>query len=317
VNDARVLPARLHVTRATGGQVELLVIAPLPGHTHRWRTLARPARRVREADVLDLAGQVELRVASRGPGGERVIDFPADSDVVTTLERYGQMPLPHYIHPEADAERASLDRERYQTVYASTPGAVAAPTAGLHFTRELLERLRRQGVKIAPVTLHVGPGTFRPVTAERVEEHRMDGELYVVPEPTAAAVNAARLEGRRVIAVGTTATRTLEHAAAADGSVRPGAGEADLFITPGYRFRVIDGMITNFHLPRSTPILLVAALLGREHLLAAYREAVDRQYRFYSYGDAMLVLPAEGSNARGTTSCGPRNAGGRHDPEQP
>jgi S-adenosylmethionine:tRNA ribosyltransferase-isomerase len=309
LNDARVLPARLHARRATGGRVELLVIAPVPGRDRRWRALMKPARRVRPGDTLTLeAGPtgvddgdaVALTVVDALPDGSRVVEFPAAPDVVELLERRGEMPLPHYIERGEHDPREAIDRERYQTVYASTPGAVAAPTAGLHFTESLLERLRERGVELATITLHVGPGTFRPVTADRVEEHRMDAELYRIPEATAAAVVRARAEGRRVIAVGTTVTRTLEYAAALPGGLAAGIGDADLFIHPGYRFRAIDGMITNFHLPRSTPILLVAALLGRERLLEAYRQAVERRYRFYSYGDAMLVLPRETRDAHGS-----------------
>ena len=232
-----------------------------------------------------------MTVVEARADGSRIVEFPAGEDVVEVLEQHGEMPLPHYIGRAAHDPRGALDRERYQTVYAATPGAVAAPTAGLHFTETLLETLSARGVETATVTLHVGPGTFRPVSTDHVEQHRMDAELYAIPEATADAVLRARAEGRRVIAVGTTATRTLEHAAGLPGGLAPGSGDADVFIYPGYRFRAIDGMITNFHLPRSTPILLVAALLGGPAVLEVYRQAVARRYRFYSYGDAMLVLP--------------------------
>ena len=300
LNDVRVLPARVMARRESGGQVEILLLRPVDDAGRRWRALARPARRVQSGSrlALESAGGHEasseklgVEVVETLERGERVLQFPAGVSVTDWLERHGAMPLPPYVHAEAEAARRQLDRERYQTVYAASPGAVAAPTAGLHFTDDLLARLRQRGVETAFLTLHVGPGTFRPVTSERVEEHVMDSEAYVIPEDTAEAVGRARTEHRRVVCVGTTAVRTLEHSASLYGRVVPGAGVADLFVTPGYRFAVVDAMITNFHLPRSTPILLVAALLGKERLMAAYQDAVARGYRFYSYGDAMLVLP--------------------------
>lgn len=291
LNDTRVLPARLRARRETGGEVELLLVEPVPGSGDRWRALARPARRVRPGERLRVGGEVEVEVIEALADGSRVVAFGAGIPVIDVLERHGRMPLPPYIDPEDDERRAALDSERYQTVYAAVPGAVAAPTAGLHFTPALLERLADAGIQLASLTLHVGPGTFRPVSTDEVDDHAMDAERYVVPGATADAVIAARREGRRVIAVGTTAVRALEHAFAA-GPPFARRDDAALFIKPGYRFRAVDGMITNFHLPRSTPILLVAALVGLDRLLGAYREAVRERYRFYSYGDAMLVLPA-------------------------
>ncbi len=290
VNDARVLPARVVATRSGGGRVELLFLSPVAGSARRWRALAKPARRVRAGETLRLSDTTPLRVVAAGDRGERTVEFPVGAHPEALLEAVGQMPLPPYIRPEESPGREDLDRRRYQTVYAASDGAVAAPTAGLHFTHELLQALRRGGVEIASLTLHVGPGTFRPITVEQIEEHSMDGERFELAPAAAEAIGCARRQGRRVIAVGTTVVRTLEHAARA-GEVVAGAGEAGIFIRPGYQFRVVNGMITNFHLPRSTPILLVAALLGRERLLAAYQEAIDRGYRFYSYGDAMLILP--------------------------
>lgn len=306
LNDARVLPARLYVRRPTGGRVELLFLGPCEGVAAvdgAWRALARPAKRVRPGDTLTVEAPPghpapALEVIAEGEAGERTLTpaDPAGGAMVDLLEEFGRMPLPPYIERAADEAAPAteqLDRERYQTVYAATPGAVAAPTAGLHFTEALLGRLRERGVEIETVTLHVGAGTFRPVTADRVEDHVMDTEVYRILPEVAERIGEARAGGRRVIAVGTTSVRTLEHAwDSTQGRPRAGEGRADLFITPGYRFRAVDGMITNFHLPRSTPILLVAALIGREPLLSAYREAVERGYRFYSYGDAMLVLPA-------------------------
>ena len=305
LNDARVLPARVWARRVTGGRVELLFLQPVG--PRRWRVLVRPARRVHAGEELVTDAGSRLRVATGGGRGERLIEVAAGVEPLDLLEREGRMPLPPYIRrpppPAADPPARpegleALDRQRYQTVYAAVPGAVAAPTAGLHFTTTLLERLRDAGVQTASLTLHVGPGTFRRPTAETVEEHRMEPERYTLPPACAEAVNRARAERRRVIAVGTTVVRSLEYAARA-GQVAAGEGEADLFIYPGYRFRAIDAMITNFHLPRSTPLLLVAALAGRARLLAAYREAVRRRYRFYSYGDAMLVLPADAAQEAG------------------
>ena len=301
MNDTRVLAARVPARRATGGAVELLFIAPEAGSPVEWRALVRPAKRIRAGEELTV-GSDRLRVVAELDGGVRRLAFDPAVDVHAWLETHGRMPLPPYIHPDDGEARRGFDRERYQTVYAREPGAVAAPTAGLHFTPELLDALLGRGIEIAFLTLDVGPGTFRPVTAERVEDHVMDAESYRIPAATTDAVNRALREGRRVVAVGTTSVRALEHAAAAvchdssDGELpeelpelAATADRADIFISPGYRFRVVGGMITNLHLPRSTPILLAAAMVGRERLLAAYAEAIDNQYRFYSYGDAMLL----------------------------
>jgi S-adenosylmethionine:tRNA ribosyltransferase-isomerase len=246
-----------------------------------------------------------VEVVGHGTLGHRILRLPQDVDLRAVLESYGVMPLPPYIKRRAEKEsnkaatgapvrRAHLsaldsDWERYQTVYAREEGAVAAPTAGLHFTQPLLERLESSGVLIRMVTLHVGPGTFQPIRVEDVSRHQMDTERYLISEETAAAVQAAKAEGRRVVAVGTTSVRTLEYAAR-EGRVRAGSGEASLFIMPGYRFRVVDAFLTNFHLPRSTPLLLVSAFAGLDAVRRAYAEAIARRYRFYSYGDAMLVI---------------------------
>ncbi len=291
VNDVRVVPARLEAKRATGGAVELLMLCPSSPGAAGWRALARPARRLRAGDTLDLADGTSLRVVEVGADGERIVEAPTGMDMVALIDRLGCMPLPPYIHAGHTESRVRLDRERYQTVYAAAPGAVAAPTAGLHFTSDLLTALRRRDVEVSSVTLHVGVGTFRPITVERVEDHVMDAEAYEIPAATAAAVRRARKEGRRVVAVGTTSVRTLEHAARADGVVAAGAGSADVYVRPGYRFQVVDAMITNFHLPRSTPLMMVAALVGRTRLLDAYANAIASGYRFYSYGDAMLLIP--------------------------
>lgn len=290
LNDSRVLPARLSGRRPAGGKAEVLLLRPLGGDL--WTALVKPARRLCPGTAIrfgDGAPALEAAVVERREGGEAVLRLqptPAAAAGLTVeqlIHRLGEPPLPPYIRSRLD------DPERYQTVYARVEGSVAAPTAGLHFTPHLLERIRAGGVSIAWVTLHVGPGTFRPVTAETVEEHRMHPEYYELPPGEAAVINAARKAGGRVVAVGTTAARTLE-TCAGEGGVRPGRGWTSLFIYPGHRFTAIDGLLTNFHLPRSTLLMLVSAFAGRERVLAAYAEAVRCGYRFFSFGDAMLIL---------------------------
>jgi S-adenosylmethionine:tRNA ribosyltransferase-isomerase len=286
VNRSRVFPARLLGQRKGGGAAELLLLRDLGDD--RWDALVRPGRRLRPGAVVTFDGGLSAVVESGavGPEGRRVIALrAATGSVAEALERGGHVPLPPYIRRPDRAE----DRERYQTVYAREKGSVAAPTAGLHFTRELLESLRGEGIATAELVLHVGPGTFRPVTADDVEDHRLEPEPYVIPEETAAAVAATRAAGGRVIAVGTTVVRTLEASARDDGTVAPGAGETSLVIHPGFTFRTVDALVTNFHLPKSSLLLLVSAFAGRERVLAAYAEALRRGYRFYSYGDAMLI----------------------------
>jgi S-adenosylmethionine:tRNA ribosyltransferase-isomerase len=293
VNDARVDPVRLTARRASGGTVEVLLLRPAGD---LWEALVKPGRRVRPGERLFLSdgrpGEAVLEVVGDVPGGRKLIALPSGVPAAAFLDRWGDMPLPPYIHRRHDDGRAALDRVRYQTVYAASGGAVAAPTAGLHFSDELLEELRRAGVRIASLTLRVGPGTFQPVRVEEVEAHSMEGEEYLLPEACVEAIIATRRAGGRIVGVGTTVVRTLEHAARAAGDIgrAAGAGSADTFIYPGFEFRVIDAMLTNFHLPRSTPLLMVAAQLGRERLLRAYEHAVQQGFRFYSYGDAMLIL---------------------------
>jgi S-adenosylmethionine:tRNA ribosyltransferase-isomerase len=284
LNDTRVLPARIGAVKPrTGGRVELLFLeAAAPG---RWRAMARGT--LRDGEHLELDGGLTASVEGPPADGFITLRLP-DGDPGSHLERFGKVPLPPYIRREADAR----DRDDYQTVFARALGSVAAPTSGLHFTPAVFDGLRERGVAWTHLTLHVGAGTFLPVRAERVDDHAVLPERYRVPPAAAAAIEAARRRGGRVIACGTTVTRALESAAsAADGSgrVAPGEGTTDLFIRPGYAFRVVDGLVTNFHLPRSTLLMLVAAFAGREAVLAAYAEAVRRGYRFYSYGDAMLV----------------------------
>ncbi len=283
LNDTRVLPARLRARRGTGGRVEVLLVRPLSGET--WEALVRPGRRIREGERLVFApGVLEGIAGPRTASGARTITLEHEGDLRRILERVGEMPVPPYIARRLD------DPTEYQTVYAERDGAVAAPTAGLHFTEALLEAVRRRGARIAVITLHVGPGTFRAVTADDVAAHRMDAEVYEVREEAAHAINEARSRGGRIVAVGTTVVRTLESVAGADGRVRPGSGWTDLFIAPGFRFRATDALVTNFHLPRTTLLMLVSAFAGRERVLAAYETAVREGYRFYSFGDAMLIV---------------------------
>lgn len=276
LNDTRVIPARLYGQRPSGGRMEILLIERRG--EREWDALVKPGRRAQPGTVIGFDGGLSAEVIDKREDGRHLLRF--SEPVEPHLDRLGHIPLPPYIH-RADTPE---DRERYQTVYARHPGSVAAPTAGLHFNEELLREIEAAGVEIARVTLHVGIGTFKPVSAERIEEHRMESERYEIGEETAAALRRAR----RVVAVGTTVVRTLE-SAARDGEVQSGSGSTALFITPGYQFRVVDALLTNFHLPRSTLLMLVSAFAGRERVLAAYEEAIRESYRFYSYGDAMLV----------------------------
>ncbi len=300
-NDTRVIPARLLGRRSGGGKTEALLMHPAarseedyPQEANRvyWVCLAKPCNHLKTGKIVTFAdGSVEARVEKMLGGGRVILSFNlTEHDFMPTVERIGELPLPPYIDRSRNGVTDS-DRERYQTTFAREAGAVAAPTAGLHFTPELDKRLTKKGINIATVTLHVGPGTFRPIIAENINEHRMDGEYYVVSENTAGSINQTRAAGGRVIAVGTTSTRTLETVTDSSGIVHPGSGWADLFIKPGYRFKAIDGLITNFHLPKSSLLVLVSALMGRERMLAVYADAVQAGYRFYSYGDAMLLIP--------------------------
>jgi S-adenosylmethionine:tRNA ribosyltransferase-isomerase len=287
-NQSRVIPARLlGAGEADGRPVELLMLRPLA--PARWEALVRPGRRCRVGSrVVVAAGAAHVTVVAHTEGQVRVVDIASPWPVRELLERHGLPPLPPYIERH-DAPKPE-DRERYQTVYARDEGSVAAPTAGLHFTANLMTQLVRAGIELHYLTLHVGPSTFRPLRVERIESHRLEPEEVEVPEETARAVNRARAEGRRIIAVGTTTTRALEWASDATGYLNSSHGAANLYIFPGYRFKLIDGLITNFHLPRSSLLLLVAAFCDRELLLDAYAHAVAERYRFFSYGDAMLIV---------------------------
>ncbi|HKD41041.1 MAG TPA: tRNA preQ1(34) S-adenosylmethionine ribosyltransferase-isomerase QueA [Myxococcaceae bacterium] len=299
VNDARVVAARLVGKKAkSGGRVELLLVKPVgsssiaralerPPDAFDWICLGQSSKGLQPGMTIDLERGNSAQIIEALGAGEYRVHFRAASmsDFSALLESAGRVPLPPYIAREPD-ER---DRDRYQTVYARTSGSIAAPTAGLHFTRRLLAELSARGIQIAALTLDVGPGTFLPIREDEIERHRMLPETYFIPEPTAVAVNQARAQGRRVVAVGTTVVRSLEAATGPGGALRAGTGETSLFIWPGFQFRQVDALLTNFHLPRSTLLILVSAFAGRERVLAAYGEAVQHGYRFFSYGDAMLI----------------------------
>lgn len=282
-NDTRVLPARAFGQRPSGGKVEILFVEPLPDGS--WSALTRSSRALRDGDVVRVAGG-SLRVRGRAADGS--VTLEPDLDVLGFLEAHGELPLPPYI----DRPVAAVDTHDYQTTFAREPGAVAAPTAGLHFTPSLLAALRERGIEQVSVTLHVGPGTFRPVKVDDLDEHPMHEERYHVSRETALAITSARNRGIPVVAIGTTVVRTLESAAEAGRGVREGAGRTRLLIQPGHRFEVVDGLVTNFHLPRSTLLALVMAFAGVERTRAAYAHALAGEYRFFSYGDAMLIPPA-------------------------
>ncbi|MGA2324695.1 MAG: tRNA preQ1(34) S-adenosylmethionine ribosyltransferase-isomerase QueA [Bryobacteraceae bacterium] len=298
LNDSKVFPARLYGHRAgvhalpigkknparkwyLKGEVEVFLVRPLPGDPACWQVLVHPGRKVRVGERIRFDEELEAEITGRGTFGERTLRFNHAGDLYEKFNRIGHVPLPPYIK-RADEP---LDRERYQTVFASHPGSVAAPTAGLHFTPEILRQCRASGAEIASVTLHVGLGTFQPVRTERVEEHRLHPEFFEIGEEDAAKLRAAR----RLVAVGTTSVRTLESAVRGPGLVAS-SGDTDLYIYPGFRFEATGAMLTNFHLPRSSLLLLVTALAGKDLVLAAYRHAVESRYRFYSYGDCMLIL---------------------------
>jgi S-adenosylmethionine:tRNA ribosyltransferase-isomerase len=288
-NDTRVFPARLVGKKATGGSVELLLLHETHGGPDRWMALGRSSKGLRPQMELSLCdGLVRARVLRTFEGGRVEVELTGQEPVGALIERVGEVPLPPYIRRKA----GQADRERYQTIYAQKSGAVAAPTAGLHFSETVLQALQEAGHQLAYVTLHVGPGTFRPVQTATLDEHEMHEETYEVPPPTAEAIERARIRERPVVAVGTTVVRTLESSADAGGHVSAGVGSTKLFIRPSYRFRVVDHLVTNFHLPRSTLLALVMAFGGIELVKQAYREAIESRYRFYSYGDAMLIRRA-------------------------
>ncbi len=284
VNDSRVLPARIYgVKEETGANVEFLLLRHI--ESKRWETLAKPGKKAKVGTKFVFGEGIMTAVVSEvTEEGNRIVDFECEGNFYEALDKLGQMPLPPYIHEKLK------DKERYQTVYSRELGSAAAPTAGLHFTKELMEKIRAKGVKIGYVTLHVGLGTFRPVKVDDVTKHHMHSEHYELPEETAKLINETKRSGKRVIAVGTTSCRTLESVARKEGSVRPSEGWTDIFIYPGFEFNVLDGLITNFHLPESTLIMLVSAFAGFDNVMNAYKTAVEEQYRFFSFGDAMIIL---------------------------
>lgn len=291
LNNSKVLPARLYgIKEGTGAKVEFLLIKRIEGD--RWETMVRPGKRLKPGDSVMFSEEPLLKadIADYGNDGTRIVEFSYDGIFMERLEEIGSMPLPPYIERQSENE----DRDRYQTVYCREEGSVAAPTAGLHFTEELLEKAKAKGVELAYVTLHVGIGTFRPVKCENIEDHSMHFEEYHIDEENAGIINRAKAEGRRVISVGTTSTRTVESAAYFDEEkdcwqVKAGENSTGIFIYPGYEFRIIDSLITNFHLPKSTLLMLISALYDREKILEVYQEAIREKYRFFSYGDAMFI----------------------------
>lgn len=284
VNNTKVIPARLYGSREnTGGKVEILLLKRVSDDV--WETLVKPGKKARVGDRIEFGeGLLKAEIIDVVEEGNRLVRFEYEGIFEEILDQLGQMPLPPYITHELK------DKDRYQTVYAKYDGSAAAPTAGLHFTKELLQEIKDMGVNIAEVTLHVGLGTFRPVKVENVLDHHMHSEFYMISQEAADMINATKDNGGRVISVGTTSTRTLESAADENGRLTEKSGWTEIFIYPGYKFKVIDALITNFHLPESTLVMLVSALAGREHVLAAYAKAVEEKYRFFSFGDAMLIM---------------------------
>ena len=285
LNDSKVIPARLFGTKdITGAKIEFLLTKRIDGDI--WETMVRPGKRLKPGDKVIFEDDFTAEILENGEDGTRIVRFDYEGIFMQRLEQIGAMPLPPYIERAAQTE----DKERYQTVYAHEEGSVAAPTAGLHFTNELLEKIRAKGTRLAYITLHVGIGTFRPVKADRVEDHKMHFEEYEISRQAADTINDTKKAGGRIISVGTTSTRTCESAADENGFVKAGSGSTDIFIYPGYEFKVIDSLITNFHLPKSTLMMLISALYDREKILKIYEEAVRERYRFFSYGDAMFII---------------------------
>ena len=293
INDTRVVPARIFGRKESGGQVELLVLEHNPPDNQdpmsRW-CLVKSSKRPHVGGHLFFEDDISGRVEEVREDGLTKINFQGTPSIDSLLEEKGWMPLPPYIKRAPSQGPQELDKERYQTIFAQNRGAVAAPTAGFHFSKDLVNRLDKSGISLTGLTLHVGHGTFRPVRARDIRDHRLGEEHYVISPETAKTINRAKIDQRRVIAVGTTVVRTLETVAGNDGHIRQSSGETNLLITPGYRFKAIDGLITNFHLPKSSLLFLVAAFAGLELIKSAYRHAIERKYRFYSYGDAMLIL---------------------------
>ena len=290
-NDTRVLPARLLGHRAaTGGKVEVFLLRRLDS-TH-WETLVKPGKKARPGSVIEFSEELSCEITEHTDFGGRIVEFRFEGIFEEILDRLGETPLPPYIHEKLE------DKERYQTVYNREEGSAAAPTAGLHFTREQMQELSQMGVNLGFVTLHVGLGTFRPVSVDNIEDHQMHKEYYCIPDETAKLIKSTKAAGKRVIAVGTTSIRTLESAATAKNEIAGKSGWTEIFIYPGYDFKIVDAIITNFHLPKSTLIMLISAFGGRKFVLSAYKQAVEEEYRFFSFGDAMLLTRPQPKDER-------------------
>lgn len=288
LNNTRVIPARLFARRVTGANIEIFLLKEIKKDV--WEVLLRPAKRVKIGDILDVSEELSVEVIEKYDGGKALVRLIYVGDIFEVLDRVGEIPLPPYIERKmSDAELEKLDYERYQTVYAKNKGSVAAPTAGLHFTQEILQKLKDKGVEICYVTLNVGLGTFKPVNTENIEDHKMDNEVFEITLQAAKTISEGIKAGKRIVAVGTTSTRTLETVFQKYGEVRAVKDSSEMFIYPGYEFKVVDALITNFHLPKSTLIMLVSALAGKDNIFNAYEEAIAQKYRFYSYGDCMFI----------------------------
>ena len=288
LNNTRVIPARLYAQKSTGANIEIFLLKEVKAQ--HWEVLLRPAKRVKPDDVLKISEELSAQLIEKYEDGKALIKLLYEGNIFEILDRVGKIPLPPYIERKMrDDELAKLDYERYQTVYAKNKGSVAAPTAGLHFTEEIIEKLKAKGVQICYVTLNVGLGTFKPVNTENIEDHKMDNEVFEITQETANIISNGMKNGKRIVAVGTTSTRTLETTFQKYGEIKAVKDSSEMFIYPGYEFKVVDALITNFHLPKSTLIMLVSALAGKDTIFNAYKEAIAQKYRFYSYGDCMLI----------------------------
>ena len=288
LNNTRVIPARLYAQKITGANIEIFLLKEVK--SQHWEVLLRPAKRVKIDDVLQISDELSAQLVEKYEDGKALIKLIYDGNIFEILDRVGKIPLPPYIERKmSNDELESLDYERYQTVYAKNKGSVAAPTAGLHFTEEIIEKLKAKGVQVCYVTLNVGLGTFKPVNTENIKDHKMDNEVFEITEEAANIISAGMKNGKRIVAVGTTTTRTLETTFQKYGEIKAVKDSSEMFIYPGYEFKVIDALITNFHLPKSTLIMLVSALAGKDTIFNAYKEAIAQKYRFYSYGDCMFI----------------------------
>lgn len=288
LNNTRVIPARLYAQKSTGANIEIFLLKEVKAQ--HWEVLLRPAKRVKPDDVLKISDELSAQLIEKYEDGKALIKLLYEGNIFEILDRVGKIPLPPYIERKmSDDELAKLDYERYQTVYAKNKGSVAAPTAGLHFTEEIIEKLKSKGVQVCYVTLNVGLGTFKPVNTENIEDHKMDNEVFEITQEAANIISNGMKNGKRIVAVGTTSTRTLETTFQKYGEIKAVKDSSEMFIYPGYEFKVVNALITNFHLPKSTLIMLVSALAGKDTIFNAYKEAIAQKYRFYSYGDCMLI----------------------------